>query len=88
MQNTKKEMIEILDKELFSFLNKIKCELILTGDHSTPCEEKGHSADPVPLLWIGKDKKDNVERFTENSCKKGSLGKLYGKEVLLKTGFL
>ncbi len=83
----KKQMIELLDKDLFSFLNTLDCELILTGDHSTPCEDKGHTLDPVPLLWIGKEKKDNVQRFTENECRKGSLGKLYGKDILTKFGF-
>lgn len=83
----KKKMIELLDKEFFSFLHEQQYELILTGDHSTPCEEKKHSHDPVPLLWVGKPKKDTVERFTEKECKKGSLKTLYGKEVLNITGF-
>ncbi len=83
----KKSMIEILDKEFFKFLREQDYELIITGDHSTPCERKGHSADPVPLLWVGKQKQDSVERFTEAACKKGSLGRMYGKDVLAKMGF-
>ncbi len=50
----KKEMIEHIDKTLFKFLrsfappNKIK--VVVTGDHSTPCKNKHHSADPLPVL--------------------------------------
>ncbi len=51
----KKLMIEYLDRVLFKFLkdfatqNKIK--IVVTGDHSTPCKLKSHSADPVPVLF-------------------------------------
>jgi len=51
----KKHMLEYIDKTLFKFLvgfappNKIK--IIITGDHSTPCRLKAHSADPVPVLF-------------------------------------
>jgi len=50
----KKHMLEYIDKTLFKFLagfappNKIK--VVVTGDHSTPCRLKAHSADPVPVL--------------------------------------
>lgn len=50
----KKHMLEYIDKTLFKFLagfappNKIK--VVVTGDHSTPCKLKSHSADPVPVL--------------------------------------
>ena len=51
----KKHMLEYIDKTLFKFLasfappNKIK--VVVTGDHSTPCRLKGHSSDPVPVLF-------------------------------------
>jgi len=51
----KKHMLEYLDKTFFKFLanfappNKIK--VVITGDHSTPCRLKSHSADPVPVLF-------------------------------------
>ncbi len=83
----KVKMIEILDKKLFKFLHKVKdLEFVLTGDHSTPCSLKSHSADPVPLLWYGKQK-DSTTRFTEKESKNGILGKMLGKEVLIKVGF-
>lgn len=51
----KKHMLEYIDKTLFKFIvdfappNKIK--VVVTGDHSTPCKLKAHSADPVPVLF-------------------------------------
>ena len=51
----KKEMLEYIDKTLFSFLKKFapqrKIHIVVTGDHSTPCNIKKHSADPVPVLF-------------------------------------
>ncbi|MBS3159953.1 2,3-bisphosphoglycerate-independent phosphoglycerate mutase [Candidatus Woesearchaeota archaeon] len=78
----KAKMLEILDKKFFSFLKNLKnVEIIVTGDHSTPCELRKHSADPVPILWYGHGN-DNVLEFNENSCKNGELGELFGNEVL------
>lgn len=82
----KKKMIEIIDAGLFKFIRKKGFEVAVTADHSTPCELKAHSSDPVPLLWSNNEG-DGSERFTENECKKGSLGKLYGKDVLKTIGF-
>jgi len=51
----KKHMLEYIDQTFFKFLarfappNKIK--VLVTGDHSTPCRLKAHSADPVPILF-------------------------------------
>jgi len=84
----KKEMLELIDKEFFSYIRKIKdIQLVVTGDHSTPCSLKSHSSDPVPLLWYGKQK-DRVEKFSEKECKNGSLVILYGKDIMKKTSFI
>jgi 2,3-bisphosphoglycerate-independent phosphoglycerate mutase len=54
----KKQMLEHIDKTFFKFLasfappNKIK--VVVTGDHSTPCKLKAHSADPVPVLFYNR----------------------------------
>ncbi|MBS3086687.1 phosphoglycerate mutase [Candidatus Pacearchaeota archaeon] len=51
----KKSMLEYIDKTLFEFLRKFvppnRIRVIVTGDHSTPCKLKDHSADPVPVLF-------------------------------------
>jgi len=92
----KKAMIELLDKKFFSFLKKFaeknKIKVAVTADHSTPCSLKMHSADPVPVLLFGgkgkeRTEKDGCSAFNEKQARKGSLGKIYGKELLKKIGF-
>ena len=86
----KKQMLEYIDKSLFSFLRGFapskKIKVVVTGDHSTPCKLRNHSADPVPVLLynfeVPKEKK-----FNENESRKGKLGRIVGKEFLVKIGF-
>lgn len=51
-------MLEYLDKTLFRFLREFappnNIKVVVTADHSTPCKLKGHSADPVPVLFYNK----------------------------------
>jgi len=86
----KKNMLEVMDKKLFSFLKKFaqdnKIKVVVTCDHSTPCKLKMHSAHPVPVVvYDGKDK-DKTEKFSEKESKKGSFGKMFGKDFIEKTG--
>ena len=56
---------------------------MVSADHSTPCINKGHSDDPVPLLVSGESiKKDDAKRVTEEEAKKGSIGLLEGSQVV------
>ena len=56
---------------------------MISGDHSTPCINKAHSDDPVPLLISGeRAMKDNSARFTESYASRGKLGLLMGASVL------
>ncbi len=54
----KKKMLEHIDKTLFKFLRKFappnNIKVVVTADHSTPCNLKAHSADPVPLMFYNK----------------------------------
>jgi 2,3-bisphosphoglycerate-independent phosphoglycerate mutase len=87
----KKEMLEYIDKTLFNFLRRFapqnNIKVVITADHSTPCRNRAHSADPVPVLFyngsIPKEKK-----FNELEARKGNLGRINGKELLEKVGFL
>jgi 2,3-bisphosphoglycerate-independent phosphoglycerate mutase len=77
----KTQLTAIVDKYFFgNLLKEIKledCVICVTADHSTPCKLKFHSDDPVPIVISGnKIKKDNVHKFCEKECKKGSLGVL------------
>jgi len=83
----KKEMIELIDSNLISFLRKFaekeKIKVMVTADHATPCNLKRHSSDPVPILlcdWSSQEGKEH--EFSEKECRQGSLGKMYGKEIL------
>jgi len=83
----KLESIEAVDKyffaNLFPKLDLKDFVITVTADHSTPCEIKAHSADPVPLMIVGGDcKGDGFESFGETVCKKGSLGELLGPELM------
>lgn len=79
--------IEEIDKRFFGTLleniDTSKVVVVVSADHSTPCINKGHSDDPVPVLVSGDMvKKDNSERFTEKNAKVGSIGLLEGARVL------
>jgi len=60
------------------------CIICITADHSTPCKLKAHSDDPVPLLIAGGNvEADNIKKFSEKECRKGSLGVLeHGTELM------
>lgn len=79
------KMLEIIDKEFFSFLKhlaeKEKFKVVVTVDHATPCNLKLHSSDAVPLLVYGNGK-DNSVRFTEAESKKGALGKVESFSII------
>jgi 2,3-bisphosphoglycerate-independent phosphoglycerate mutase len=83
----KKKAIEKIDKEFISYLLKNydskKHLFCVTCDHSTPAVYGSHSSHPVPVI-ITSDKPDGTKRFTENECKKGSIGEIIGKELMKK----
>ena len=83
----KMKNIEEIDKRFFgTLLENISTEdvvIVISADHSTPCINKGHSDDPVPLLVSGnKIKNDETERFTEHESQKGEIGMLEGAQVI------
>ncbi len=87
----KKQMIEHLDRTLFNFLRKFapskNIKVVVTGDHSTPCKLKAHSADPVPVLFYN-NSPPKEKRFNENDARKGSLGRILGNDLFPRVGFL
>ena len=83
----KTKNIEDIDNRFFgNLLDSLKVNeptIVVSGDHSTPCINKAHTDDPVPLLISGKRiMKDNSARFTENYASRGKLGSLMGASVL------
>lgn len=80
----KKDFIEKIDKYV-SILNKVDDEtlIVITADHSTACELKAHSADPVPVVFHAKGiRSDGLSKFGEREVAKGSLGIIEGKDVM------
>ncbi|WP_456451144.1 2,3-bisphosphoglycerate-independent phosphoglycerate mutase [Palaeococcus sp. (in: euryarchaeotes)] len=82
----KVEMIEKLDRLVGYILDNVNLEktvITLTGDHSTPCEVKNHSGDPVPLVIAGGGvRTDDVEAIGERQCTKGGLGRIRSKYIV------
>ncbi len=83
----KKNNIEEIDKRFFKTLldniDTSKVAVVISADHSTPCINKGHSDDPVPVLVSGDMiHKDDTVRVTESEAKKGSIGLLQGAQVV------
>jgi 2,3-bisphosphoglycerate-independent phosphoglycerate mutase len=86
----KMKNIEEIDQRFFKTLvdniDSSKVAIIISADHSTPCINKGHSDDPVPILVSGDFiKNDGTTRMTEEQAKKGSIGLLQGAEVVTKS---
>jgi len=86
----KTEIIAAIDKYFFGPLLKqtsVKDAVFcVTTDHATPCELKGHSDTPVPVListeGLGNGK---VVKFSEKECAKGRLETLqHGYELMPK----
>jgi len=85
----KMKNIEEIDQRFFKTLveniDSSKVAIIISADHSTPCINKGHSDDPVPVIVSGDFiKNDGTTRMTEEQAKKGSIGLLQGAEVVSK----
>ena len=83
----KMKNIEEIDTRFFGTLldaiDTSKVSIVISGDHSTPCINKGHSDDPVPVLVSGDSvKKDGTNRFTEEEAEKGAIGLLAGADVI------
>jgi len=87
----KKAMLEYIDKTFFKFLRKFapskKIQVLVTADHSTPCKLKAHSADPVPVLWYN-NSPPKEQKFCEKTARKGTLGRIEGKQLLKKVKFV
>ena len=86
----KMKNIEEIDQRFFKTLveniDSSKVAIVISADHSTPCINKGHSDDPVPILVSGDFiKKDGTTRMTEQQAKKGSIGLLQGADVVTKS---
>ena len=83
----KRDVISAIDAGFFSevlrSLDLTTTIVAVTGDHSTSCVRKAHTADPVPLLVSGGGvQSDGSTAFGERECADGALGRLRGIDIL------
>ncbi len=83
----KRDVIALIDRSFFGPLPPtIRLEelvIAVTADHATPCELRGHSADPVPLLVSGGGLvSSHAHRFGERDAASGELGMLLGVDIM------
>lgn len=56
--------------------------IVLAADHSTPCERKEHSGDPIPLVFNGPSiRVDNNVKYNEIDCAHGGINRVSASEV-------
>ena len=80
----KRDFIEKIDRAV-PILLYLPSDVLLvwTADHTTPCEMKAHSADPIPIMFHGQGVRvDDVKTFGERSCARGGLGYITGLDVM------
>lgn len=60
-----------------------QCYYAMTADHSTPCDLRDHSADPVPSLFAGPGVRfDDVSQYGERQCAKGLMNQYTGAQMM------
>lgn len=78
--------IEDLDKRLVGrILDRVdmgNVKIMLLPDHPTPIERRMHMPDPVPAVVYSPEKKGDGLRFSESEAKRGSLGFIYGPDLM------
>jgi len=81
--------IEYFDKRLLArALNGFteiddEITIAILPDHFTPCELRIHTREPVPFLIFNPQKmSDDVNKFDEKNCSRGSLGTLQNDELI------
>jgi 2,3-bisphosphoglycerate-independent phosphoglycerate mutase len=80
----KKAFIEKVDKAV-ALLSDLPDEvlLVITADHSTACELKAHTSDPVPVLYCNPSVRvDAVSEMGERAVANGGLGFIEGKDIM------
>jgi 2,3-bisphosphoglycerate-independent phosphoglycerate mutase len=80
----KTAFIERIDAEFFaSLVERIdwkSTHLAFTGDHTTSIDYGDHTADPVPVLFVGPNvRRDDVTSFNERSAARGGLLRFSGQ---------
>ncbi|MEM1558236.1 MAG: 2,3-bisphosphoglycerate-independent phosphoglycerate mutase [Thermoproteota archaeon] len=57
--------------------------IVITGDHTTPCDRGMHTGEPVPILIVSKGlRSDATKVFSEREAAYGGLGRIRGKDIM------
>jgi 2,3-bisphosphoglycerate-independent phosphoglycerate mutase len=83
----KAKVIQVIDEvfieKLIQMADLNDSVVCVTSDHCTSCVTQSHTSDPVPVLvsgnWVVRDQ---VKRFGEKFCDKGSMGVIKGTELM------
>ena len=80
----KKAFIEKCDIAAEEFLDlPDNVMLVMTADHSTACELKAHSAEPVPVMFCSAHCRiDGVQEFNERAFVEGGMGRMVGADIM------
>lgn len=87
MLDSKIEAIENIDRRILARIldgmNGKEFTIGILPDHPTPVSIKTHTSDPVPFaIYSTRKEGDTVDKFTENSAKKGTYGLRNGTEFM------
>jgi len=88
----KRAFIERADREFFQPLVAAlpwdAVHLCVSGDHTTPPAAREHTADPVPVLFVGPAvRPDRTRAFGERAAGEGGLGRFAGRLVPQLLGY-
>jgi len=77
------EFIEKLDQALLPLAEAKDFLVVVTADHTTACQLKLHTADPVPLTIRGEGvRTDDINAYSERECARGRLGTITGANLM------
>lgn len=81
----KASFISSVDEHLAPLLSEFvgSASIMITGDHTTPCDRGMHTGEPVPVLLSGPSiRVDETTVFSEREAARGSLGRIAGSSVV------
>ena len=75
--------IDAMIKHILDNIDRSDTAIVLLADHVTSTLDRMHTADPVPILFVGANiAKDSVAEYSERAASEGSLGRIQGKDVM------
>ncbi|MFB6285346.1 MAG: 2,3-bisphosphoglycerate-independent phosphoglycerate mutase [Candidatus Bipolaricaulia bacterium] len=87
----KVDFIEKIDDAVGRIVDHLdwnETHLAFTGDHCTPTVYGDHTAEPVPVLFAGRNViPDTAERFGERVAQRGGLGRFSGRVIPIIAGY-